>query len=273
MEINRRKLDQIAEEVVAAFKQGTDPSKAIKEVSKLYDFNIEQVRRLCETANVKIKQMLIESGDLNPTFPLADWEEIMVDVETNDVIETKVASALFLDNFEGDEDLFNEVTCGDIEKVASSPGISAKAVAGLLIDMDAADNRLKSKRNEFSHILEKAASEIFDHLHQEEMSRGNFDLSYTVAKKSTFSFDGGAVDGLFKMARETFERNFEQPVKKPEIIKIAGSINHESRFCDDIRIYVKTRTEILKIATAEAKIDKARRELIKTFGGLLSGTS
>lgn len=274
MEINRRKLDQIAEEVVGAFKKGTDPSKAIKEVSKLYDFNIEQVRRLCETANVKIKQMLIESGDPNPTFPLADWEEIMVDVETNDIIEgTKMAHALFLDDFDGDKELFNEMSYRDIVKTASSPGITPKSISSLLIDIDIADRRLKSTRNKVSHLLEKKANEILDHLHQEEMKCGNLDLSYTIAKKVVFNFDRGAVDGLFKIARDTFERNFEQPVEVPKITKIAGVINYNSKFCNDIRDYAKARSQMLKVALAESKIGKARKKLIKTFGGLLSESS
>lgn len=263
MKFDRTFVDRIAEMALERFVDGASLNDIVRNIANEYDLNTEQVKRLCEAANVKVKRHLSEKTDNQFfTFELADWSKVIDGLQpaTEEEIMDKEASIMRNDWEEFDNELFPAM-----EKTASTKSIDVDAVASLYTQVEAAEVKLRKMHNETRDKLASVSEELIEKIGKYFRS-GEGSLIYSTAlalvpRKSL-------IDDIFKTAadRYLFETCIT-PAYGQE--KIAGAINYHSRFAIDLKEYFKLRYDLVKTANAYSRVQKARSKVLTAIRDIL----
>jgi hypothetical protein len=259
MRFDRVFVDNSANKALDRFVAGASLNDIVKEIAAEYDLNNEQLKRICEAANVRVKRYLSDKTDNQFfTFELADWGKIIDELQPveEDNIMDKEASLLRNDWETFDEELFP-----NMEKTASARTLNVDAIANLYTQVESAEVKVRKLYNDTRDKLASTAESLISKIGM-AFRNDEGDLAYSTAlsvlsKKSL-------VDELFKTAADRFL--FETYITpKYENVKIAGVVNPKSCFALELNSYMKLRYDLVKAANAMDRLQKARTRVLKTI--------
>lgn len=259
MRFDRVFVDNAAERALGRFLEGASLNSIVKEIAAEYDLNNEQLKRICEAANVKVKRYLSDKNDNQFfTFELADWGKIIDELQpaVEEEIMDKEASIMRNDWEEFDDEIFPTM-----QKTAGAPVLNVEAIANLYTQVEGAAVKLRKLYNETREKLASTTENLIASIgtgFRENQGNLMYSTALQVVNKKSL------VDDLFKTAADRFL--FETCITPAyEVEKIAGVINHKSRFAIDLKNYMRLRYDFIKAATAIEKLDKARDKVLKVI--------
>lgn len=259
MVFDRVFVDTAAQKALDRFIAGASLNNIVRDIAAEYDLNNEQIKRICEAANVKVKRYLSDKTDNQFfTFELADWGKIIDGLQPAMEAEIMDKEASIMRN---DWEIFDEEIFPNMEKQAGVKPIDIDAIANLYTKVEEAEVKVRkmynATRDKLASVSEHLITKIGEAFRNNE---GNliYSTALQVVNKDSL------VEDLFKTAANRFL--FDTKLTPTYTLeKIAGVVNHKSRFAMDLKSYMQLRYDFVKTATALEKLHKARAKVLKTI--------
>lgn len=276
MEMTREYLTRSAHEVRDAFlKTQEDPTASVVNIARSDDLNGEQVRRLCEAANVAIKRYLtFELKDPQATFPVVDWRNVMEQLGLPQTsfgyVDPDDDSAMKAAGIDVVGDVLKAAYEGNvIQKHASHRAATATREERLkrLGMLKEAREQLRKKECELGEAADKAVRSIWTQLRDDAIKTGSINEAYTIAlDRVGLPYKlSPAVDDLFSRMHKSISSNVTSKLAALDVTPVIGAINPDWKLLGDLTTYIasnKARTKVAEMITsADAKIDETLSEL------------
>ena len=270
MEMTREYLTRKANEIRDAFiETQKDPIGFVVSIAKADGLNGEQVRRLCEAANVSIKRYLtFELKDPQATFPVVDWRMAMDHlglpqasfgyVDIDDDSELKAAGMDVVD------DIMKAASSNlNMQKQAASCAstLSRKDQLHKLSVLKQARAQLMTKECELGCEADKSITAVWNLLRDDAVKTGSINEAYTIAlDRVGMRYEmPDAIDALFNKMHKSISHGVTSKLAALEVTPVIGAINPDWDLIHHLTTYVaanQARSKVSEmIKSAESKID------------------
>lgn len=274
MNMTSGSLNEWAEAVREAYiVNGMHPSDMVEEIARANGLNPDQIKRLCESSNMSIKNHMRKGKVDDVMFPLASSHEVIARLQPGEEdemqeMETNASLAPVSRLREFTRSYLTGASRGIVKKAAYE-GDPVKAAATMM-------NELTKRANDRRHELylakretEKVAQQIVDYLSDEARLDRNVNASFTAVKMCLP--DNPTVDPMYKNAHKLICEGLRYPYPEPQMIKAANRTpNPESTIVGLFSKYAALMSDMNAKQKSYDSIEKQKTEAAVTLRELIA---